>query len=111
MKKKPVTLLLSSMFISFSLVMFFASCKKDDNKNDDNKNNTMYTIAATLKGVSSPDPYGTGTGTAMGTVTGTYDAGTNLLTYNVTWSGLTGAATAGYFHAPDPVIIPTINVK
>jgi len=52
---------------------------------------------ADLKG-SSEVPPNTTTGT--GSVTATYDPATKMLTWNGTYSGLTGAATAAHFHGP-----------
>jgi hypothetical protein len=43
-------------------------------------------------------PVNTSTGT--GNVTATLDRNTNKLSYEVTYSGLTGPATAGHFHGP-----------
>jgi hypothetical protein len=76
----PVLLLL----ITFSL--FVTACKKDKQTNT-----TMYNISATMTGAQE-SPAVTTNGT--GTVSGTYDASTNTLTYNVTWNNLSGAATA-----------------
>ena len=40
---------------------------------------------------------------ATGSLTGTFDPDTKILTWSVIYSGLTGAATAAHFHAPAPV--------
>lgn len=47
---------------------------------------------------SSEVPPTTSKGT--GALTGTYDTATKVLTWSVTYSGLTGPATAAHFHAP-----------
>jgi len=39
---------------------------------------------------------------ASGSLTGTYDPGTKSLTYTITYSGLSGDATAAHFHGPAP---------
>jgi hypothetical protein len=39
----------------------------------------------------------------MGQLAATYDTGSKKLTYDVTYSGLTGPATAAHFHGPAPV--------
>lgn len=39
----------------------------------------------------------------MGQLAATYDTGTKVLTYGVTYSGLTGPATMAHFHGPAPV--------
>ena len=79
-----------AMLISFCL--FVSGCKKDENKNT-----TMYSISATMTGAQEV-PAVTTNGT--GTVTGTYDASTKILTYNVSWNNLSGNATLAHFHGP-----------
>src|ERR1700712_3825025 len=49
---------------------------------------------------SSEVPPTTSKGT--GAVTGTYDTSTKVLTWSVTYSDLTGPASAAHFHAPAP---------
>lgn len=83
----PVLALLTTLSI------FVTACKKDKAT----ANTTMYNIAATLSGAQEV-PAVTTNGT--GTVTGTYDANTNTLTYNVSWSNLSGNATLAHFHGP-----------
>ena len=53
--------------------------------------------AATLKGA---DEVPANTTTGKGDVAATLDPGAMMLTYTVTYSGLTGPATAAHFHAP-----------
>jgi hypothetical protein len=55
------------------------------------------TYKATLKG-SNEIPANTSMGT--GTADVTYDTATKKLTWTVTYSGLSGAATASHFHSP-----------
>lgn len=83
----PVFVLLTTFSI------FVTACKKDKKAT----NSTMYNISATLSGAQE-NPAVTTTGT--GAVAGTYDANTNTLTYHVTWSNLSGPATAAHFHGP-----------
>ena len=87
-------------FTSLSLIAlttFIYSCDKDDNNNT--PANDMYNISATM---SPAQETGTlnGSPSGSGTTTGTYNATTNSLQYNVTWTGLTGPATLGHFHGP-----------
>jgi hypothetical protein len=77
---------------------FISGCSKDDNNNPPAPDD-MYNISASMSpaqevGTLAGNPAGTGT------TTGTYDATTNSLQYNVTWTGLTGTATVGHFHGP-----------
>jgi hypothetical protein len=94
MKRK--TLLSGITLMVFFSLVFLASCKKDSNDTPANTD-VIYNIAASMSGANEV-PANTTTGT--GTVTGTYNATSNVLTYAVTWSGLTGTATAGHFHSP-----------
>jgi hypothetical protein len=57
----------------------------------------VLNYTASLKG-SSEVPPNDSKGT--GTVTATYDTASKKFTYTVTYSGLTGAATAAHFHGP-----------
>ena len=82
----PVLVMLSSF------ALFCTSCKKDKTS----ANTTMYNISAAMTGAQE-SPAVTTNGT--GTVSGVYDASTNSLTYNVTWSNLSGAATVAHFHS------------
>src|SRR5215204_797552 len=87
-------------FTSLSLIAlttFIYSCDKDDDNNT--PANDMYNISATM---SPAQETGTlnGSPSGSGSTTGTYNATTNSLQYNVTWTGLTGPATLGHFHGP-----------
>jgi hypothetical protein len=49
-----------------------------------------------------------------GTVDAAYDAATKMLTWTITYSGLTGAATAAHFHGPAKVGVaaaPVVPIK
>jgi hypothetical protein len=39
----------------------------------------------------------------IGTADAQYDTATHLLTYTITWSGLSGPATMAHFHGPAPI--------
>jgi hypothetical protein len=54
-------------------------------------------LAATLTGAEEVPA---NTATATGTLTGSYDSETNVLDFSVTYSGLSGDATAAHFHGP-----------
>ncbi|ANE53529.1 hypothetical protein SY85_15650 [Flavisolibacter tropicus] len=56
---------------------------------------TTYTISGNAAG-SQMVPAVTGTGS--GTITGTYNTGTNQLSYTSTWTGLTGGPTKAGFY-------------
>jgi hypothetical protein len=58
------------------------------------------TYTADLKGASEVPPNDV---KGMGSVDARYDTGSKKLTWTITYSGLTGPATAAHFHAPaDP---------
>jgi hypothetical protein len=98
----------SSLAIMLSVCSVWTACDNDD---DDDK----YDISATLNSSQEvPAPLVASTGT--GTLTGSYDAGSNTLQYNVSWTGLTAMASAAHFHGPAlpgatalPVITFTLN--
>jgi hypothetical protein len=87
---------------SFVLV----SCDKDDD--DDNTPDVTYTISGNASGAQEVPAVTTG---STGTLTGTYNANTNVLQYNINWTGLSDVATMAHFHGPalagenaDPII-------
>jgi hypothetical protein len=70
---------------------------------------TTFNLSGTATGAQEVPAFST---TATGTVGGTYDISTHLLTYTVSWTGLSGTANAAHFHGPAdpgvnaPVLIP-----
>ena len=93
--RQPLQLILGSALIVSTL---FISCSKDD---DGINNDETYSVSGNASG-SQMNP--SNTSTATGQLSGTYNARTNSLTYNISWSGLTttaglvevyGPATAG----------------
>lgn len=54
-------------------------------------------LGGTLTGQQEVPPVAT---SGSGTVDATFDKATNKLAYTVTYSGLSGPATAGHFHGP-----------
>ena len=59
--------------------------------------NTTVNLTATMTGAKE-NPANTSTGT--GTFTATLDTATNLLTYDITFSGLTSPVNNGHIHGP-----------
>ena len=82
-----VVLSLLAILTSFFLV----SCTKNDN----NSSNDMFVVSGSASGSQVLPPV---TGTATGNISGSYNRSTNLLSYNITWTGLTGAATSASFY-------------
>lgn len=92
MKRKQLYILCAPILAVFLMVLV-AGCEKDEN----GPVHETYNLSASLNGAQEvPANAAAGTGTA----TGTYNATTNLLSYNVVWAGLTGTASAGHFHSP-----------
>lgn len=83
----------------------FSSC---DNKDDTPEKTTFTLNAGTATGAQESPAVTTG---ATGTVSGTYDKNTHVLTYTASWTGLTGPATASHFHGPaDPGVNAAVLV-
>ena len=72
--------------------MVLSSCKKD---NDESNNSKTYSISGNASG-SQMVPSVSGNGS--GTITGTYDPNTMVLSYTTNWNALTGAPTSGGFY-------------
>jgi len=92
--RKPLQLFLSAAFVVSTL---FVSCDKDD---DDNMNDQTYSTTGNASG-SQMNPSNASTST--GTLTGTYNARTNLWQYNISWSNL--STTAGLVQIYGPAAI------
>ena len=90
-----------SLFKTFALTVVFAvstllfvSC---DNNDDDDMNNESYAISGSASGSQEVPSVTTA---ATGTISGTYDARTNSLTYSINWNGLSNIVTGLHFHGP-----------
>ena len=75
--------------------VFLASCDKD--KDDDNNTARTYTVAGTGNGTQVVPSVTT---TAASSLTGTYNSGTKVLQYNITWTGLAATASTVSFYGP-----------
>src|SRR4051812_18550848 len=74
---------------AMSLFVFSGCDDKDNNKS------TMFTLSGSANGSQVVPSV---SGTATGNITGTYNAQTNQMVYNMTWAGLSGAATSAGFY-------------
>ena len=90
---KKVSFLSLAILSSFVFFTIVTSCSK----NNSNTPNTSYKLSGTASG-DQEVPAVTTTGT--GTLSGTFNSTTNALHYNVSWSNLSGTATAAHFHGP-----------
>src|SRR3982750_4820464 len=81
--------------VILAIPVTFIACSKDD---DNNEPKNIVHFNATLDQAQETPPTGE---SGTGTCTATYDTTTNLLTYGLTWTGLTGAPTAMHFHKAD----------
>lgn len=89
LRRKPIQLLFGAALVVSTL---FVSCDKEDDIDDQ-----TYTISGNASG-SQVSPSNSSTST--GTMTGTYNARTNVLQYNIAWSNL--SSTAGLVQVYGP---------
>lgn len=92
--KKLVKPILMSLFLALTLVI--SSCEKDDDKP---ANEVKFENVTLSGGNERPTVVNT---PAKGTFNGTYDRTTKMITYNITWSGLTTPVTGMHFHNAIP---------
>lgn len=91
------TKVLSVVLISLALLAGLSSCKKNETTTTNANGKVNYSGSF----VKSSDAVVT---SATGTVTGTFDPTTMMLSYKITWSGLGSNAAAMHFHDNGPVI-------
>ncbi|UKJ09219.1 CHRD domain-containing protein [Solitalea lacus] len=101
-------LVLLGMALAFTLPLT-TSCSEDDS--NPIINTSMFDVSGVLNAQSEVPPV---ISVATGSLSGTYDGDINLLTYSITWSNLTGAASAMHFHgpaAPGVSASPTLTIQ
>lgn len=79
---------------SGALLLTLAACDKDDDDVDDDN---TYAVSGNASGSQEVPAVTT---TATGSLSGTYNATTNSLSYTITWTGLSGIATDAHLHGP-----------
>lgn len=94
MKTKINTGRLIICLISLATMPIFAGCDKDD----DDKKPEKYIVYGDASGTQETPPITSSQ--AMGTISGTYDADSNMFRYTIYWTGLTGDVTGAHFHGP-----------
>src|SRR5688572_9744207 len=82
-------------FMLLSASLFFVACENDDDFED--ANNNTYSLSGNASG-SQEVPAVTTSATAV--LTGSYNANTNILNYNINWTGLSNIVTDAHFHGP-----------
>ena len=92
--RKTIFSLIFAVLLGTSFLM--VSCQKDDT----NDNARMYTTSGNASGAQENPPITT---TGTGTLSGTYNASTNVWNYTVTWTGLSSAATLVELRGPASV--------
>ena len=75
-------------------VLGLMACEKDENPTP------IKTVFALTASANSAQEVPTNASTGTGSMTGTYDSVSNVLTYSFIWSGLTGNVTNMHFHGP-----------
>ena len=96
-------------FLTLATLTLATACKKDDPATPSTMQlSGTFASSAEIPAVTTPS-------TGSGTVSGTFDKSTMLLTYNINFTGLTAPATIAHFHFGDakhmgPVFVPFNNV-
>lgn len=96
MKSLTINPQICGLFLFF-LIVGITSCKK----NDTTEMSSIVSYSGTF--VKSGDAVVT---SASGTVTAKFDLTTMILSYTLTWNGLTSNAASMHFHDAGPVIYP-----
>ena len=77
--------------------LFLSACDKDDDDDDKMNSNAKYTLSGAASGEQEVPAVTT---TATGNLTGSYDTVSKQLIYSISWTGLSGDASAAHFHGP-----------
>lgn len=87
--------------VALSTAFLFASCTKDKQVVTQTVKDPVFNLRGNANGdQEAPNRVTT---TATGTISGTYNKETNVLTYTINWTGLSGNPAAMHFHgAADP---------
>jgi hypothetical protein len=102
MKLLKLTAFASILFIT---LLTFNSCQNDD---EVAKTTDYNKTGIVMSGAQETPPVAT---TAIGSLDVAYSKETKMLTYKVTWSGLTGAPVAMHVHGLAPVSYPAVVVQ
>lgn len=97
MKLLKLTAFTSILFVA---LLGFNSCQNDDELA---KTNEYAKTGIVMSGAQETPPVAT---SALGSLDVTYNKSTKMLTYKVTWSGLTGIPSAMHIHGLAPVSYP-----
>jgi hypothetical protein len=76
-----------------SSALLLASCEKEDNVNND----VTYTLSGNASGSQEVPAVST---TASGTLSGKYNATSNLFEYDIDFTGLSGTVSVAHMHGP-----------
>lgn len=91
--KNSMLIRLSLAALVLSALFAFTACDKDD----DDVSTSVYKLSGEASGAQEVPAVNT---QGMGTIEGRYDTTKRSLQYKVTWTGLSGEATAAHFHGP-----------
>lgn len=83
---------LFAFLLLFTMILFVSACEKDSDK----ENLTIYSPPPLPISSAQEVPVNPTTGT--GTINATYNKDTRILSYSVSWSGLTGPVAAMHIH-------------
>lgn len=100
MKKVSIATTRIALAATLLLNLFISpGCEEDDEVTEDHD----YSMSGNA---SSSQEVPTNASAATGSLSGNYNDVTNILTYTVTWSGLSGTLNAAHFHGP---ALPGVN--
>ena len=92
---KQISLLKKLSFAALlSTSLLFIGCDVDD---DDVFDDNMYNVSGNASGSQEVPAVTT---SATGTFVGSYNANTNVLNYNINWTGLSNVASMAHIHGP-----------
>src|SRR5690349_756831 len=93
----PATKWIVMLAIGFSaLAITITSCRDDDDNNPINKKS--YTISGNASNSQTVPALSDTTLSGSGTISGSYNPNTHVLTYTSNWTGLSGAPTSAGFY-------------
>jgi hypothetical protein len=79
--------------LALSSIFAITSCSKDDDNNNDK---VMFNLGGNASGTAVVPAVTT---TGAGTITGTYNKTTNVMTYSIGWTGLSATASGVSFYS------------
>ncbi|MVN74844.1 CHRD domain-containing protein [Hymenobacter sp. HMF4947] len=89
------------LLVALAALTLTTACKKNDDSTPTPAVSTTMQVSSSLTGAQEIPAVTT---SATGAMTGTYDTSTRVLTYAVTYAGLSSAPTGGHLHLGGPTV-------